>query len=337
MVRKLLSHPLFYTAVVSAIVLGVLVCIFPHYVPSLSWGVNYAVHIMLFYFFAGIGMLFLRQPRLTFAFFGGCAFLCIFLKYSVKSEGIAHIRDIPSKNRSTGPVEEYPTSEFKVAHFNLTNASSPAELVAAVRNSEADLVSLHEVTPDWAVWLQDSLAGIYPYHHTMMDIGIFGVAIYSRHALGTVDTFNYQEIPNLRWCIEKNGNPFCFVSVHTEPALNPYSLQRLQEHLAVVGEKVTSAESPVVVMGDFNAVSWSNEINSFLDQAGLMESRAGFIPYPFTGTSSLFEIPLDHIFYTEELQCISFENLNGEGSKHLGICGIYGRNLPPSHAKKTAQ
>lgn len=337
MFRKLIAQPLFYTLVIGGIVLGVLVCIFPHYIPSLSWGVNYAVHIMLFYFFAGILMLFLRMPRLTFAFFGGCAFLCIFLKYSVKSDGILHATDVPTKYRSTDPPSEINPSELKIAHLTLTNADSLAEVLDAIRAAEADMVSIHEVTPDWAEWLEDSLASVYPNYHTMMDIGIFGMAIYSKHPLVLVDTFHYQEIPNLRGCVEKNGESVCFISVHTEPALNSYSLQRLEEHLEVVGGYVIGADMPVVVMGDFNAVAWSDEIKSFLKQSNLMESRIGFMPFPFIRPSSLFEVPLDHIFYSQELQCTSFENINGPGAKRLGISGVFSRKLSSFNAKKTAQ
>lgn len=334
---RLLAHPVFHTAVIVAVVLGVLVCIFPHYIPSLSWGVNYAVHIMLLFLLSGLLLLFLRQPRLTFVFFGGCAILCMFLKYSVRSDGLVHFIHTPSKKNIVLPTIPSGESEFKVAHLNLTNAGSLSVVLEAVRAANADLVSVHEVTPDWAGLLKDSLSGQYPFHHTMVDIGIFGMAIYSKYGLVALDTFYYQEIPNLRGCLDKSGEKICFVSVHTEPALNSYSLKRLNDHLGVVSGEVLATGFPVVVIGDFNSVSWSNEIQDFLGQTGLMVSRTGFLPYPFVNTSSLFKIPLDHIFYTGELQCTSFGNLIDKGSNHLGIYGTFGQKLPAYHAKKTAQ
>lgn len=336
MIGKILSHPVSYAVVTAAVVFGVLVCIFPHYVPSLSWGVNYAVHLMLFFLFAGIFALFIRQPRFTFIFFGGCAFLCIFLKYSVHSNGLPRAqRKLPTAN-STLPSHPSPV-DFKVAHFNLSNIDSISQLAEANRALDADLITIHEVTPNWEKLLDDSLSAIYPYHHTMVDIGIFGMSIFSKHELTEVDTFYYQEIPNLKGCIEKMGEPLCFMSVQTEPALNEYSLQRLQEHLAVIGESVLIDDTPKVVLGDFNAVSWSGEIQSFLNYTKLMESRRGFMPHPFVSTSTIFQVPLDHIFFSRHLRCELFENIASSSNEHLGITGVYRLKTLEYHAKKTAQ
>lgn len=338
MIEKVLSHPIVHFSAIAVVLLGVLVCIFPNALPSLSWGVNYAVHLMLLYLVAGLVMLFLRQPRLTFAFFAGCAFLCIFLKYSVKSGGIPRFKKTPTKIQPRSPVPEIEEDvQFKVVHLNMTNTDSLSQIREALAASGADLVTLHEVTPSWAGLLEDSLSGIYPHHHTMVDIGIFGMAIYSRHPLENIDTFYFKEIPNLTGCIQKQDEPFCFVSVQTEPALNEFSLERLKSHLSIVGEHVSSAETPTIVLGDFNSVSWSVEIKSFLETSGLIESRRGFMPYPFVSTSSIFKVPLDHIFYSEHLECIGFENIVKADDNHLGISGTYSRKKSAYHAKKTAQ
>ena len=75
MFRKLLTHPTVHLAITGLIALGVLLCVFPDVVPRFSWVVNHAVQLMLFYLFAGLVMLFLKQPKLTFAFFVGCVLL----------------------------------------------------------------------------------------------------------------------------------------------------------------------------------------------------------------------------------------------------------------------
>lgn len=338
MAYKILTHSIIFTSATALMLLGVLVCIFPHTIPSLSWVVNYAVHIMLIYLGLGICMLFLRQPRLTFVFFTGCAFLCIFLKYSLNSNGLPRIPNSPAVIQPHLPeVQKEEPVPFKVAHFNLTNIDSFPQLTQALRATNADLVTIHEVTPNWASLLKDSLSGQFNHHHTMVDIGIFGMAIYAKYPLQDIDTFHFKEIPNLHGCIQKNGEQLCFISVQTEPALNDFSLKRLQSHLGVIGQKVVSSDSPTVVLGDFNSVSWSVEVQSFLEESGLMESRTGFMPYPFVSTTSMFEVPLDHIFYSESLQCLQFENIADSEAPHLGISGIYTQKRTTYHAKKTAR
>jgi endonuclease/exonuclease/phosphatase (EEP) superfamily protein YafD len=194
-------------------------------------------------------------------------------------------------------------------------------------------LSIHEVTPDWDQWLRDSLSGVYPYHHTYVDIGLFGIAIYARYPLKQIDTFYYQEIPNLKGCIQVGEEELCFVSVHTEPALNSYSLKRLQQHLSRVASESRSMGGHTVVMGEFNAVSWSGEIQTFMDSTGLLESRVGFMQQPV----SLLDIPLDHIFFSRNLQCIDFRSVKSPSSRHLGILGVYQFRQFLYHAKKTAQ
>lgn len=330
MFQKTLSHPYTHILIGSAVAGGVLVCVFPQLLPKLSWVVNYAVQLMLVYLFAGLVFLALKQPRLTFILFTGCLALSFFLKYSVNNDSIERWRQTVIKRYTPAPQVE---TELKIAHLNLSNSKDVSSTIAALRSSDADLLSIHEVTPNWDQWLKDSLSDLYPNHHTLVDLGLFGMAIYSKLPLGQIDTFYYQEIPNLRGFFEKENKTYCFFSVHTEPALNTFSLKRLQEHLGQVAYEARKIESPLIVLGEFNAVSWSSEIRMFMDSAGLSESRTGFLQE----TSSFWDVPLDHIFFSHKLQCLDFRSFKGSASQHLGIMGIYQLKSLTHHAKKTAQ
>jgi endonuclease/exonuclease/phosphatase (EEP) superfamily protein YafD len=287
----------------------------------------------------GLFFLLIKQPRLTFIFFGGCAVLCLFLKFSIKNDSINRWRQAVINRRL---AEEQPEKEespvFKIAHLNVSNATDVADAIATIKASQASIISIHEVTPQWEQWLSDSLSREYPYHHTLVDIGLFGMAIYSKYELTQVDTFYYRSIPNLRGLISIDGNTAGFISTHTEPALNDASKQRLKDHLSVVAGQARSPALPMLVFGEFNAVSWSNEIQSFRDSTSLQESRTGFMPYTSIGVSSFFDVPLDHVFYSPELDCTAFENLyNAKTGKRLGIAATFQFKHPLSYAKKTAQ
>lgn len=329
MVQNFLSHKLTHSAVAVLTVFGVLVCVFPHAISSLSWVVNYAVQLMVLYLIAGLAFLMLKQPRLTFLSFGGCLMISFFLKFSIKNNSIDRWRE--------AILSEYQhkeeTIEFSAAQFNLSNATSPDNMLKAFRASGADLVSVHEVTPGWSQWLQDSLNAFYPYHHAMVDLGIFGMALFSKHPLVSVDTFYYEEIPNLRVCLQKNGLDLCVVSVHTEPALNDYSLRRLEGHLETLTAQVGRMDMPLLVLGDFNSVSWSKELQRFMDSAKLLESRSGFMDRQ----RSFWDVPVDHIFHSPRLGCADFSNLSDQEGHHLGIMATFQTNSLATHVKKTAQ
>ena len=338
MIRKTLNHPSIHLAITGLICLGVLLPVFPDAIPRFSWVVNHAVQLMLLYLFLGLVMLFLKRPTLTFAFFGGCALLCFFLKYSVKDDGIERWRQQMLKShRSKKRGEINQVSDLKVTHINLTNANSRREIADMMKATDADIVSLHELTPDWEQWLMDSIGMAYPYRHNMVDLGIYGVAIYSKYQLTEIDTFFYHEVPNLKGMIEKEGRTFDFISVHTHPALDEFSKLRLKEHVALIGEEVKKMEGPVLVIGDFNSVSWSGQMQLFMDSTGLMESRTGFMPSSFSGKISFWNLPLDHIFYSGEFVCTNFQNIDGANGHHLGIMGIYQFAIRTSHVKKQDQ
>ncbi len=295
-----------------------------------SWVVNYAVQLMLLYMAGGIFFLFFKQPKLTFVCFGGCLFLCFYLKYSTKNNYIDRWRNAVLEDYQ--PKEE--VVKLTTGLFYLSNASDQTALSKVLRESSADVLSIHEVTPVWEQWLEDSLRQVYPYHHTMVDIGLFGMAIYSRLPLTSVDTFYYEGIPNLRTCFNNSDEDFCVISVHTEPALNELSRQRLEGHLETIAGQIVRMEGvPLIVIGDFNAVSWSDELQKFMDRTGLLQSRSGFMDIQRT----IGYVPIDHIFHSPRLACTDFVNFSNKNGNHLGILSTFQVNNLATNVKKTAQ
>ena len=336
--KRLFDYPILPIIVLGGILLSVFVCVFPNVLPSLSWVVNYAVQLMLFYLLAGLVALVFKQPKLTFAFFGGCALLCFFMKYSVNGNGIERWRQqMIQSHRSDGTSIPVYIPDLKIANINLTNANNRSEVFSMVQATNADIVFFHEVTYNWVQMLQDSLSDARPFNHTMVDLGIYGMAIYSKYEIAALDTFYFNQAPNLKGRILVNGQPFSFISVHTQPSLDEFSKKKLVEHLSMVEKQVVRTDDPILVVGDFNAVSWSDLIQVFMNHTGLIESRTGFMPTSFSGTISIWNLPLDHIFYSGEFICSNFQNLVGDEGQHLGILGTYQLIRRTNHAKKTAQ
>jgi len=329
MAQKFLSSTYTQLAAALLVLFGVLVTVYPHSVSYFSWVVNYAVQLMLTYLLVGMVFLFFKQPKLTFIFFGGCLLLSFYLKFSIKNNHIERWRNSMLRKYKT----EEEDVQLSAAQFNLTNNSTPEEMLNAFRASKSDLISIHEVTPGWSQWLEDSLSQTYPFHHTMEDLGIFGMSIFSRFPLNSVDTFYYEEIPCLRACLQKEGLDLCVINVHTEPALNDYSLRRLQGELETLTAQISRMDMPILVMGDFNAVSWSKELQQFMTSTGLLESRSGFMDRQ----GSLWDVPVDHIFHSSRLGCTDFNNLSDRAGNHLGIKASFSLIPLAKNVKKTAQ
>lgn len=284
-------------------------------------GINYAVHFTIIQFILGLLFLFVRQPRLTFISYGCCAILCLFLKYNSDFTIAA-----PRINNE---------SILSVAHFNLANSDEdPNVTFATMHNCGADLISIQEVTPLWDSILHENLKIAFPYQFRLVDIGIYGMAVYSRYPFIDLDTFRYRQIPNIIGAVnvptsEKSIN---FIISHTSPAFNVADYHHLKKHLDLIASYCEGVEEPIITLGDYNAVLWSNEIQNFREKSLLNDSRRGFRT---AAASEMFlEIPEDYIFFSDHFNCLQFETLTSETSNHLGIKGTYQFRSLPSYGKR---
>ena len=317
MVSKIITYRYTQLALISLIVLGTFICVFtPNYF-LFKVGARFAVQIMLGYLLLGFAFLIARQHKLMFTSFACCAGLCLFLKYA--SDGQL---SLPLKNDE---------KTLDVAHFNVSaSIANFSETIDEILAVDADVISLQEVTPDWDIELRKSLQNKYPYSRTIVRLDPFGLAIYSRFPLISTDTFMYEDIPNIVGTvkIDDSNQEICFIASYTLPVFYTNDYERQRNHLMAIANYTNSTDCPVITIGDYNAVPWSYEIQDFKTAANLNDSRQGFMPAS-NGSFSLFQIPSDHIFYSDHLECIGFKEINSPSSGHLGIKGSYQFNNNP--------
>ena len=63
-------------------------------------------------------------------------------------------------------------------------------------------------------------------------------------------------------------------------------------------------------------VYWTQEIRDFRSNANLNNSRRDI-------SQSNLRVPYDHIFFSNDLQCVEFSELKSENQNYLGITGTY--------------
>lgn len=311
MITRILNYRFIQLSLSGLIIFGTLICVFtPNYF-LFKMGATFAVQIMLGYLFLGLSFLIFQQPKLMFTSFACAAGLCMYLKYSTNSN-IAH-------------AERTSETIVSVAHFDMSASNGDQEqIISEILEVNADLISLQEVTPDWAPILEKELSKAYPYSKTVVRFDPFGLAIYSRMPINYVDTFECHGLPNLYGTVEmgRNKEQFCFITSHTRPSFYSSDFDRMREHLMTIAEYSNKMGDPVITIGDYNAVPWSYEILDFRTVAKLTDSRQGVVPAS-NGTFSLFQIPYDHIFYSPQFECIGFEDINSAVSGHIGVRGVY--------------
>lgn len=325
MFLRILNYPLVQVTAFAVVGGSVLAVVFPHYFPyPFSSFSNYANQLMLLLLMGGLFCLVLRQPRLTFLCFAGSAALCIFLKNNNNSEVINRWRShlttpsLVSRNMPAHP------SQIRVVHINLSNATDIDSTVAALRNSGAGLISLHELDPMWELILRNELSKDYPFQQYYVDIGLYGMGIISKYRLAGMDTLYFENVPALRTSISVDGQDLRLFSMHSEPQIQESARKKLLFQLDNASTIISNDSLPCLVFGEFNLVTWSTELQEFCKTAGLHESRNGFMHYVSRDIGSLWDTPFDHIFFTSPLQAVEFSNFMEPGSgKRLGIVGTY--------------
>ncbi|MDF1863379.1 MAG: hypothetical protein P1U70_01025 [Saprospiraceae bacterium] len=325
MLTKILHNSVIQTLLLLALLAGVGICIFPEYSPlPIRFAEKFAVQIMIGYLFGGVLFLMLKQPRLMFASFGCCAALAIFLKFSMNPREVFSEKKQVLIQEET--IQETESVEIKIAHFSLSDAENDPELTfEKILETEADLISIQEVTPIWQPYLESYLDSIYPHNHTILDLGMYGLSVYSKYAFNFIDTFYYEEIPNLVGSISLGNeiDSVYFVSTHAVPAFSQSAYKRVEEHLQLIQDYLVELNHPHFIIGNFYVVPWSKEVKEFRSVTKLRDSRTGFMPSYRDGTLSFWDIPMDHIFFSKHFECSGFKSVSGVTSNHIGIQGVY--------------
>lgn len=304
------------------IVLGSLLCIglipsiFPASHAWLSWGGNYAVHSMFAYLGLGLFFLVIRQPRLMFTSFLCCAVLCLFLKNASSNDII------------------YPTatagSSVSIAQVTISASNDAPEMaLQQLLESDADILSIHELTPDWGDLLEETLAERYPFGSAVYRPEDFlGIAVYSKYPIHQLDTFYYNDIPNIGFTINGHApnEQVHFVSSYIYPNIAT-ATEQVVGHFDAIGAYVEKKNGPVITFGDYNQVQWSSLIQNFRQETNLNDSRR----FPF------FEYPSDHIFYSNHFKCTDFHTISSPATKHFGIIGHFQLNEHNQYAQKAAR
>jgi len=275
------------------------------------------------YLFVGLMCLLLRLPKVMFTCFAACAMLCMALKYSADT-------DLKHAARTDGEV-------IKIAQFNVADFSDGYEkTISEILSTNADFISIQEVTPDWGDSLKIGLQKSYPYKKIISHSGLYGLAVFSKYELSNLDiSYGVENIPNIIGSINIDKQPIYFISSYISRPFYSKDMDMLSKRLQEIGDNaraINEINAPIFTLGDFNAPPWWDEIQRFQDYSGLEDSRRSC-------SHGLLDTPEDYIFYSGHFKCVDFQTVSSVSTRHLGIQGTYQFNTNPDAPKniKTSQ
>lgn len=261
------------------------------------------MHIMLSFLLFGMAFFILDQKQLMISSLVACGLLCVFLK-DASHQALFYSR-----------INE--PDVFRIIHINAASAERQYEEVLDVINThKPDLLAIQECTPDWFYFF-DKTIDFYNYRHDVSLPMSFGSVLFSKYPLKPIDTISINQVPNLVSEVELNDNKVTILNtyLHT-PQIKNDSIS-VESNLANFAKVINAKpQSAFIHVGDFNLTYWSGHILDYRLESHLHNSRKGF-------DLSKMYVPYDHIFYSDQLECTNFQDLELSNNMHIGILGDY--------------
>lgn len=276
-----------------------------------------ALRIPYAVFLVAFTMFFFLRNNYAMATAGGIALLIIapgIFPYFKTANSLPGQKNLTEK--------ESVAADFSVLHFNVKENNKKIESVAeAALASGADIVSMQELRPASFTTVDALMRTQYPYVYSELNYDGFGMAMYAKIPFDTCLTYVENNFPVIACTINIDGNAVQLFGATTSTPTNEKDFKTQAKQFAFMSNLVNTVKTPVLLMGDMNAVPWSEHIAGLMKNTGLKDSRKDLTAtYP---AQSPLQIPIDYIFHSKEFTCKKFNSVGGTTSNHLGLMGSY--------------
>lgn len=209
--------------------------------------------------------------------------------------------------------------QLRVVTANAWFASTDhAALLGWLSRSDADVIALQEVTPQWALALQP-LARAYPYRKVMPRDDPYGIALLSRWPLQDVQPMDFAAdgLPSLVANVDIHGRRLRVIALHTRwpvvPELQAARDRALRQAAALA---FTQPES-TILLGDLNLTPYAPAFARLVAESGLRDALAGVAWRP-TWQAGFWPLalPIDHVL-VPRVSCVTGHEIGPDlGSDH---------------------
>lgn len=208
---------------------------------------------------------------------------------------------------------------IRVAQMNVFQPNDDHDGVfAAALGSGADLISFQEVSPEWDRALRERLSARYPHHITLPGTNCYGIALFSKlpFEAGTIASLGRR--PMAEVVVKTDDGPVRILAVHaTSPGSYSHFRERNAQFDRLAG-LVKATDTPTVLIGDLNAVSWDRSFIRLCERTRLREHRSN-LQATWPSYAGLALIPLDHVLVDPALVVSHFSTFVIPGSDHRGL------------------
>lgn len=222
---------------------------------------------------------------------------------------------------------------FTVLSYNIfVVESGKTQIAQQLRQLDADIVAIQELSSVVANHLAIALSDVYPYQALYpQDWGwhFRGTGILSKHPIQEDDYWQFVDLPEThgqqRTVITIDGQAIAFYNVHLWPAFALEAGQRVvfsresaiahTAGLAALTDRTLNEPLPVVLLGDFNMTPHFHEYRvltqHFVDSHAAAGAGLGYT-YPACGFGPIGAVVrIDYIFHSNDLESVASRVLDG--------------------------
>mgnify|MGYP000409819273 CR=1 FL=1 len=209
---------------------------------------------------------------------------------------------------------------------NVLQSNSNREKVRhAIKHVKADILLFTETDKAWKKSIEEATAKDYKYKIGMPLANTYGMLLYSKFPLinPAVKFLIEDSIPSIHTLfVLPTGDTIQLYAIHPSPPMpqhNPSSTDRDAE-LMKIAKTTLKSNYPVLVIGDFNDVAWSESTENFQEVSRLLDPRKGRGFYNTYHADYFFmRWPLDHIFVSAAFRVTEIRREKSIDSDHFPI------------------
>lgn len=198
-----------------------------------------------------------------------------------------------------------------------------SHLISQIKSIDPDIVLLTEVDGIWQNAVDRGIANKYQYKLSHPIDNTYGISFYSKLPLvdGEIKFLVSDSIPSVHTKIKMpSGELLQLYGIHPTPPMpqeNPKSTDRDAEMMEIA-KMCLDSDMPIIVIGDFNDVAWSETTRLFENVSELLDARRGRGLFnTFNAKNFIMRWPLDHIFVSEHFRILELNTGADINSDHF--------------------
>ena len=200
------------------------------------------------------------------------------------------------------------------------------DVIETINRYDPDILLLLETDATWLAELQPMLSR-YPTIVRQPQSNYYGLVFATRLPVdeARVIQLTNDRTPSLFARLRSpDGQPFHFLGLHPRPPIPGEDTNDRDRQIYAAAKFAESDDMPVVAMGDFNDVAWSETSQTFRRVGGYLDPRIGRGFYASFDASRWFlRFPLDQFYATPDIAVVSIERLDHVGSDHFPMAATF--------------